>query len=69
MQQETLIEKIRNLPPGKVAEVEDFVDFLAQRDGEDAAWGEFSLAQAMEGLEDEDAPEYGEADLKERWRQ
>lgn len=26
-----LIEKIRVLPPEKVAEVEDFVDFLSQR--------------------------------------
>jgi hypothetical protein len=31
-----LIEKIRSLPPDRVAEVEDFVDFLAtrNRDGE-----------------------------------
>jgi len=28
----TLLEKIRALPPEKVAEVEDFVDFLHQRD-------------------------------------
>ena len=28
---ETLLEKIRSLPPEKVAEVEDFVDFLYQR--------------------------------------
>jgi hypothetical protein len=27
-----LIEKISRLPPDRVAEVEDFVDFLAQRD-------------------------------------
>ena len=27
-----LIRKIRNLPPDRVAEVEDFVEFLAQRD-------------------------------------
>jgi predicted MPP superfamily phosphohydrolase len=30
--QERLIEKIRALPPEKVAAVEDFVDFLRQRD-------------------------------------
>lgn len=29
-----LIEKIDRLPPAKVAEVEDFVDFLASRDGD-----------------------------------
>ncbi len=27
-----LIQKIRSLPPERVAEVEDFVEFLAQRD-------------------------------------
>jgi hypothetical protein len=27
-----LIDKIRSLPPDKVAEVEDFVDFLTMRD-------------------------------------
>jgi hypothetical protein len=28
----TLIEKIRSLPPEKVSEVEDFVDFLRMRE-------------------------------------
>lgn len=32
MQEHTLIEKIRALPPERVAEVEDFVDFLRLRD-------------------------------------
>jgi Protein of unknown function (DUF2281) len=32
MREETLIEKIKSLPPEKVAEVEDFVDFLTQRE-------------------------------------
>ena len=31
-QRETLIEKIRSLPPDKAAEVEDFVEFLRQRE-------------------------------------
>lgn len=30
----TLFEKIRTLPPDKIAEVEEFVDFLRQRDEE-----------------------------------
>ena len=30
--EQTLIEKIRSLTPERVAEVEDFVDFLHQRD-------------------------------------
>ena len=32
MQDKELIEKIRALSPDKIAEVVDFVDFLAQRD-------------------------------------
>jgi uncharacterized protein DUF2281 len=32
MQQQTLIKKIRQLPPDRQAEVEDFVDFLSGRD-------------------------------------
>ena len=31
LQEQTLIEKISALPPNKVDEVEDFVDFLRQR--------------------------------------
>ena len=31
VKENTLIEKIRTLPPEKVAEVEDFVDFLRHR--------------------------------------
>lgn len=34
MAQETLVEKIRSLPPERIAEVEDFVDFLKMRDEE-----------------------------------
>jgi hypothetical protein len=32
----SLIEKIEALPPERIAEVEDFVDFIAQREGERA---------------------------------
>ncbi len=32
MQAEKVVEKLRRLPPERVAEVEDFIDFLAQRD-------------------------------------
>jgi hypothetical protein len=32
MQEKELIEKIKELPPDKIAEVVDFVDFLAYRD-------------------------------------
>jgi hypothetical protein len=33
MEQQELIEKIKRLPPDSVAEVEDFVDSLARREG------------------------------------
>ena len=32
MKSEELIEKIKGLPPERIAEVEDFIDFIAQRD-------------------------------------
>lgn len=32
MQTKTLIEKIESLPPERIAEVEAFVDFIAERD-------------------------------------
>ena len=43
---EELIEKIKSLPPERVAEVEDFVDFIAQRD-------ERRLVQAATKLSEE----------------
>lgn len=33
--EQTLIEKIKQLPPRRMAEVEDFVDFLRARTAED----------------------------------
>lgn len=32
LRDQLLIEKLRTLPPDKIAEVEDFVDFLRSRD-------------------------------------
>ena len=32
MQDKELLEKIKSLPPDKIAEVADFVDFLAHKD-------------------------------------
>ena len=32
LQEQPLIQKLRDLPPERLAEVEDFVDFLLQRD-------------------------------------
>ncbi len=44
---DTLIEKIRSLPPEKAAKVEDFVDFLRQRSDENR------LSQAAAKLSEE----------------
>ena len=69
---EKIFEKLERLPEPKQAEVLDFVEFLASKQGsavadaEDQAWSSFSLAQALRGMEDE-ADLYSEADLKERY--
>jgi hypothetical protein len=70
-----LIEKLRTLPEEKQAEVFDFVEFLAARFGEtpvDAEWpdskfAEFSLGQALRGMED-DPVTYTAADLSVNWQ-
>ena len=41
--EQALLEKIRQLPPRRLAEVEDFVDFLRTRDDDQ------SLVQAVAG--------------------
>ena len=43
--EQTLLEKLRGLPPERLAEVEDFVDFLAHRQA-----GESDLTQAANQL-------------------
>ncbi len=71
---EQITERLQKLPQSLQREVLDFIDFLAKRvtQGKDtsyeAEWPKFSLAQAMNGLENEDSPEYSEADLKEKWQ-
>ena len=49
MPEETLIQKIRSLPPERVTEVEDFVDFLKARD-QDAALGQAVSRMSEEAL-------------------
>ncbi|MGZ8846114.1 MAG: DUF2281 domain-containing protein [Pyrinomonadaceae bacterium] len=74
MSTEHIANRLERLPPSLQREVLDFIEFLSQKVAngeavsEDAAWQRFSLAQAMKGLDDEESPEYSEADLKERWR-
>ncbi|HSB12072.1 MAG TPA: toxin-antitoxin system, antitoxin component, Xre family protein [Blastocatellia bacterium] len=47
MQEQILIEKIRQLSPDKQVEVEDFIDFLSRRDED------HRLTQAAAGLSEE----------------
>ncbi|MEP6933428.1 MAG: DUF2281 domain-containing protein [Nitrospirota bacterium] len=43
--EQTILEKLRSLPPDRVAEVEDFVDFLTHRQADERV-----LTQAAGGL-------------------
>ncbi len=75
-----LIDKMRVLPESKQQEILDFVDFLLARCTEkipsphplaigewtEKGFSEFSMGQAMRGLEDEPVL-YSIADIKERW--
>ncbi len=72
---EQINSKLQKLPTLYQQEVLHFIEFLSQkamREGdaeiEEKLWADFSLTQAMNGLEDDDTPEYTEADLKEKWR-
>ena len=72
---EQINSKLQRLPTLYQQEVLHFIEFLSQkamREGEaeteEKLWTDFSLAQAMHGLEDDDTTEYTEADLKEKWR-
>lgn len=65
---------VQQLPQLFQIEVLNFVEFLASKVADkdsrqaDELWSKFSIAQAMRGLEDEDAPVYSKADLKEKWQ-
>ncbi|MGK7946265.1 MAG: hypothetical protein AB4058_17525 [Microcystaceae cyanobacterium] len=37
-------------------------------DQENQDWNQFSLEQAMQGLEDDNLPDYTEDDLREKWQ-
>ena len=60
VKENTLIEKIRTLPPEKVAEVEDFVDFLRHRNEDDlltqaaAKLSENAFQKVWDNPEDDD---------------
>jgi hypothetical protein len=58
--EQVLLEKLRTLPPERVAEVEDFIDFLRQRDEEEqltqaaSRLSEAAFARAWESPDDAD---------------
>ena len=48
-----LIEKLEQLPPQQLAEVEDFVDFLANKSRRSAAWQRLlAIVPALEAVGD-----------------
>ena len=67
--QNRLEELVRNLPEDLRAEVYDFVCFLLQRElrEETKEWNQFSLRQALRGLEGEEEL-YTKDDIKVRWQ-
>lgn len=70
---EQINSKLQKLPALYQQEVLHFIEFLSQKamrdeaETEEKLWAYFSLTQATRGSEDDDAPEYTEADLKEKW--
>ena len=52
-----LIEKISNLPPQRINEVEDFVDFLAEKDAVDSTNGSPSVNLRDLGIKAAEAAE------------
>ena len=64
-------QRIKNLPEKSQKEVLNFVDFLLSKTGKIdndfniSNWNQFSLDQAMNGLEEENIPLYNENDIKE----
>ena len=66
-------DKIDILSEEKQTEVLTFLDSLIEiqhkydYQKENNEWSDFSIGQAMQGLEDDNLPEYTEQDLKEKW--
>lgn len=64
---------VQQLPQLFQIQVLNFVEFLASKltDNDsrqsDVLWSQFSIAQAMRSIEDEDVPIYTRSDLKEKW--
>ncbi|MFL6208832.1 MAG: DUF2281 domain-containing protein [Pyrinomonadaceae bacterium] len=68
MQTETLIEKIKGLPPERLSEVEDFVDFIAQRSATTARHAAITAYAAEYGGTVADLDPELEAAALEHWQ-
>jgi len=68
-----ITRKIKKLPVKSQKEVLSFIEFLLSKTGnfEDGmdrrSWNQFSLDQAMRGMEEDGLPEYDESDLTEKY--
>jgi hypothetical protein len=74
---EKISQQTQRLPDEYQTEVLDFVEFLLSKSitkiekssrQEEQEWMNFSLSQAMQGIDDEDIPGYTESDLIEKWK-
>jgi Xaa-Pro aminopeptidase len=61
---QTLIEKLKELPPERMAEVEDFVDFLRAREEETRDAAAARLGEAMARLAALQAPPMSEEEVQ-----
>lgn len=65
---EQIIEHVKILPEAVQAEILNFVEYLESKTekakNEKTQWSDFSLSQAMRGMESESSP-YSLADIKE----
>ncbi len=66
-QAQKIYKELDQLPESARSEVLDFIEFLKQKKerDEDKEWSKFSLARAMQGIEEENAPEYNHSDIRE----
>ncbi|WPF87590.1 hypothetical protein WEU38_12265 [Cyanobacterium aponinum AL20118] len=67
---ELINQKIENLSESEQMKVLNLIDIVQQETlkTENQLWSQFSLEQAMKGLENDLIPEYTEADLIEKWQ-
>jgi hypothetical protein len=67
---EQIIEHVKELPETMQSEILDFIEFLETKTEisgkEKVEWSDFSLSQAMRGMESESSP-YSLSDVKEKF--